>query len=94
MTSSAALLCTVLGLLCGTVVLLRTREVGQALPVLLEFLMAAGLLRLTHDVSWRALATAALIVGVRKLVVAYGLRPARGGGAHRPGRTRAAPRAR
>ncbi len=46
--------------------------------MLLEFLVAAGLLRLTHDVTWRALATAALLVGVRRLVVGYALRPARG----------------
>ena len=74
MTSSAALLCTVLGLVSAGVVLGRTRQLGQALPVLLELLMAAGLLRLTSDATWRALATAAAIVGVRTLVVRHGLR--------------------
>ncbi len=81
-SGAAALLCTVLGLGCATAVLARTRELGQALPVLLEFLLAAGLLRLAHDATWRALATAAAIVGLRRLVVAYALRPARGA---RPG---------
>ena len=74
LTSSAALLCAVLGLVCAAAVLARTRQPGQALPVLLEFLLAAGLLRLTSDATWGALATAAAIVGVRRLV-GYGLRP-------------------
>ncbi|MDP9466868.1 MAG: hypothetical protein M3P31_06515 [Actinomycetota bacterium] len=76
LAGTAALLCAVLGLVCGAAVLARTRSLGQALPVLLEFLLAAGLLRLSHDATWRVLATAAVIVGLRKLVVAYGLRPA------------------
>ena len=73
---SAALLCTALGVGCAALVLVRTRELGQAVPVLLEFLLAAGLLRLTSDATWRAIATAALVVALRKLVVADGLRPA------------------
>lgn len=76
LAASAALLCTVLGLVCGAAVLARTRSLAQALPVLLELLMAAGLLRLSHDPTWRALAAAAVLVGLRKLVVAYGLGPA------------------
>ncbi len=78
LTSSAALLCTVLGLASAAAVLARTRELRQALPVLLEFLLAAGLLRLTQDATWRRLATAAVVVAVRKLVVGYGLSPAAG----------------
>ena len=73
---AAALACTLLGVVCATAVLVRTRSVGQALPVLLEFLMAAGLLRLSHDSSWRAIVTAAVVVGLRKLVAAYGVRTA------------------
>ena len=76
LVASAALLCSVLALVCGAAVLARTRSLAQALPVLLELLMAAGLLRLSHDPSWRALATAAVLVALRKLVVVYGLRPA------------------
>ncbi len=79
LSGAGALLCTVLGLVSAAAVLARTRSLAQALPVLLEFLMAAGLLRLTHDATWRALATAAVIVVLRKLVVAYGLRPAAAG---------------
>lgn len=71
---AAALLCTLLGLGCAAVVLARTRSLAQALPVLLEFLLAAGLLRLTHDATWRALVTAAALVALRKIVVTYGLR--------------------
>ena len=80
LAGTGALVCTVLGLVSAAAVLARTRSLGQALPVLLEFLMAAGLIRLTSAAPWRAIATAAVIVVLRKLVVAYGLRPAR---AHR-----------
>ena len=64
----AALLLTVLGLLCAALVLARFRDVRQALAVLLEFLLAAGLLRLVHSVTYQGLATTALIVVIRKLV--------------------------
>ena len=64
----AALLLTALGLLCAGLVLARSRDVRQALPVLLDFLLAAGLLRLTHGATFRSLATTALIVVIRKLV--------------------------
>lgn len=80
LVATAATLCATLGLVCTAAVLARTRELRQALPVLLEFLLAAGLLRLTSDASWQALATAAVVVGVRKLVVGLGLRD-------RPGRS-------
>ena len=79
MTATAALLCVVLGLVSAGAVLARTWQLRQALPVLLEFLLAAGLLRLAHDATWRALATAAAVVALRKLVVTYGLRPGRSG---------------
>ena len=64
----AALLLTVLGLLSAGLVLARSRDVRQALAVLLEFLLAAGLLRLVHGATYQGLATTALIVVVRKLV--------------------------
>ena len=76
LTSSAALLCTGLGLVSATAVLARTRELQQALLVLLDLLLAAGLLRLALDGTWRALTMAALVMGVRTLAVGYGLRPA------------------
>ncbi|SDY46311.1 Protein of unknown function [Modestobacter sp. DSM 44400] len=68
-----ALLLTVLGLGCGLLVLARRRDVRQALSVLLEFLLAAGLLRLSDDPTYRALATTAVIILIRKLV-GFGLR--------------------
>ncbi len=76
LAGAAGLLCTMLGLVCAAAVLARTRRLAQALPVLLDFLMAAVLLRLTHDATWRALATAAVIVLLRKLVVSFGFRTA------------------
>lgn len=68
-----ALVVTVLGLGSGLLVLARHRDVRQALAVLLDFLFAAGLLRLSDQATYRALATAAVIVAIRKLVM-FGLR--------------------
>jgi len=79
---AAALLTTVLGLGCGTLVLVCRHDVRSALAVLLEFLLAAGLLRLSDHPTYRSLATAAVIIAVRKIVT-IGLR--RGTGATRPG---------
>ena len=72
---TAALVATALGLLSAAVVLVATRHLQQALGTLLEFLMAAGLLRLSTDATWSALLTAVVIIAVRKLVVGAGLRP-------------------
>ena len=80
-TGAAALVCTVLALVCAAAVLARTRRLDQALPVLLDLLLAAGLLRLAHDPTWRAISTAAIIVALRKLVVVHGLRPRQRAGA-------------
>lgn len=79
--SGAAAVCTVSALVAAGAVLARTRSPAQALPVLLELLLAAGLLRLTADASWRALATAAIVVALRTVVVRFGLRPAQHTGA-------------
>ena len=54
-------------LLVAALVLLVTRKVAAALPVLLDLLLAAGLLRLSATASWQAIASAAGIVVVRKL---------------------------
>lgn len=75
LTADAALVCAVLALVSAAAVLARTRDLGQALPVLLELLTAAGLLRLAHDATWRAIVTAAVVVALRRLV-AHGLHPA------------------
>lgn len=69
---SAALAVTVLGLLSAGAVLARAREVRLPIGVLLDFLLAAGLLRLAVAPTSRALASAALIVVIRK-VVTFGL---------------------
>ena len=71
----AALLCTVLGLACSGAVLVRTRDARLGLAVLLDFLLAAGLLRLSGDPQWRTLVTAAVVVAVRRLVMTVGLQP-------------------
>lgn len=55
----------VLALLAG----LATRRLGVALPVMLDLLLAAGLLRLTALADWGALASTAAIVVIRKLAV-------------------------
>jgi hypothetical protein len=57
----------------GTLVLLVTRRMSVALPILLELLLAAGLLHLAVADTWTAIVTAAVIVAVRHVVVA-GLR--------------------
>jgi uncharacterized membrane protein len=69
---TAALACTVLGLLSAAATLLRAHDVRLSLRVLLDFLLAAGLLRLSADTTIRSLATAAVIVVVRK-VARFGL---------------------
>ena len=80
-------------LLAGVLTLVTTRKPALALSVFLDLLTAAGLLRLVGDPSWRAIATAATIVGLRHLI-GLGLRigartwtttPESGRGGARPG---------
>jgi hypothetical protein len=54
-------------LVVSGLVLLSSRRPAVALPVLLDLLLAAGALRLTADLSWSAVTTAAVVVLVRKL---------------------------
>jgi hypothetical protein len=70
----AAQLCTVLGIVVGLLLLLVTRAPRLAIGVLLDFLLAAGLLRLSHDATTTTLLTAAAIIAVRRLLV-VGLGP-------------------
>jgi len=70
---TAALLCTVGGLVGAALALAATRQLLVALGVLLDLLVAAGLLRLTGDPDLRALTTLAAVVLLRQLVSA-GLR--------------------
>lgn len=83
----AALVCVVLGLVSSLAVAVRAPQVRLPLAVLLDFLLAAGLLRLSVEVTGRTFATAAVVVAVRKLAVvgvgqtriASGARPVQGG---------------
>lgn len=70
-----ALLVTAAALLSAALALLVTRRPRAALPVLLDLLMAAGLLRLAIDPDLRRAAAAAALVALRHLVV-FGLRSA------------------
>ena len=56
------------GLVVAAAVLAATRRPLFALKVLLDFLLAAGLLRLTGDPGWATVLTAAAIVAVRRLL--------------------------
>lgn len=67
--AATASMIAVAGVLVGACLLAVTRDLRTALPVTLDLLMAAGLLRLTAAGTWQAIATAAAIVAVRKLVV-------------------------
>ncbi|MDT0274318.1 hypothetical protein [Blastococcus goldschmidtiae] len=73
LTRLAALAVGVGALVAGALVLVRTRRPSVALPVLLELLLAAGLLRLAGDPSWGTIATVAALVLLRRLIGA-GLR--------------------
>jgi hypothetical protein len=66
--ATLALLVTAAALTAGLVALIATRRPAAALPVLLDLLVAAGLLRLVGQPSWQALATAAAIIVLRRLI--------------------------
>jgi hypothetical protein len=76
-------------LVAGAGAFLTTRSLLPSLGLFLDFLLAAGLLRLATAGTWQAIAAAAVIVAIRKLAV-LGLRstggfhpggPPTGGGA-------------
>ncbi|MEU3254876.1 hypothetical protein [Streptomyces sp. NPDC006997] len=71
--TAAALLVTGAGLAVAVAVYATTRRIGHALPVLLDFLTAAGLIRLAGDVSWDSILAAAAVIAVRK-VATFGSR--------------------
>ncbi|MGY1640254.1 hypothetical protein ACI782_03865 [Geodermatophilus sp. SYSU D00703] len=75
-TSTAAVAVVAAAVLSGVLAPAVTRRPPLALALFLDLLLAAGLLRLTGDPGWRALATAAAIVVIRRLAGA-GLRTAR-----------------
>lgn len=59
---SAAILVAVVGWL-------RTHDLHGALVLMLDLWVAAGLLHLTHAATWRAIAGAAALIVIRKVVV-------------------------
>jgi hypothetical protein len=69
LTAAAVPLIALAGIVVAFGVLLTTRRLAAALPVLLDLLLAAGLIRLSATLTWRGIASAALIVVIRKLVV-------------------------
>jgi hypothetical protein len=72
---TTALLTIAAAILAGALVLVRTRSLREALPVLLDLLTAAGLLRLAGSPSWSALAVTAIVIALRRLLTA-GIRTA------------------
>ncbi len=68
LTGLAALTVAAGALVAGALVLVRTRRPAVALPVLLELLLAAGLLRLAGEPSWGTITTVAAIVLLRRLI--------------------------
>jgi hypothetical protein len=67
---TAAALVVVMGLVAALAALLRGGGPASAMAVLLDFLVAAGLLRLSLAQTWTAIAVATLTIVIRKVVVA------------------------
>ena len=65
--AAAAVGITAAGLVAAAVTLLATRRPLQSVRVLLDFLLAAGLLRLTGSPDWATLGAAAAIIALRRL---------------------------
>lgn len=65
---AAALAASAAALLAGALPLAVTRHPVLALSVFLDLLLAAGLLRLMGEPSWRSLASAAAVVALRRLI--------------------------
>jgi len=65
LVASAALGITAAGLVAAAATLVATRRPWLAVQVLLDFLLAAGLLGLTGSPGWPALAAAAAVVALR-----------------------------
>ena len=75
-TNTAATAVIAAGIAAGFLALVATRNPPLAIDVLLDLLVAAGLLRLVGDPGWQVLITTAVILVLRRLVGA-GLRAAR-----------------
>lgn len=55
-------------LVAGAIALVATRGLPAALPVLLDLLLAAGLVRLAFAPAWSVIASAAVIVVIRHVI--------------------------
>ncbi|MBM0233234.1 hypothetical protein JNW91_16020 [Micromonospora sp. STR1_7] len=74
--SALALAVTALALVTGVVIVLSTGAPRTAIRVLLDLLIAAGLLRLVGNPGWNGLAGAAAIIALRQLLwAALGVAP-------------------
>lgn len=69
---AAALLVTAVGVVTFLAAYATTRSIRSALPMLLDFFMAAGLIRLAGDPSWSSILLTVAIIAVRK-VAAFGV---------------------
>lgn len=56
------------GVVLGTATLFVFRRPAPAVHVLLDLLLAAGLLRLSTDLAWPAIAVTAVVVVLRRLL--------------------------
>ncbi|MGJ7416010.1 DUF1622 domain-containing protein [Streptomyces cinereoruber] len=79
---AASLLLTVCGPLAAAAAYRTTRTFRSALAVLLDFLTAAGLIRLAGDPSWSSVLQTAAVVALRRLL-GMGLTPSPGSPDHR-----------
>ncbi|MFF8384046.1 hypothetical protein [Streptomyces kanasensis] len=64
----ASVLCAAMGLLACPFAYRATGRARPTLAVLLDFLTAAGLLRLAAAPDWQGIATAAAVIALRKVV--------------------------
>ncbi|MCX2926284.1 MULTISPECIES: hypothetical protein [unclassified Streptomyces] len=80
----AAVLITAGGVLSAVAAYRMVRSAGSAVAVLLDFLVAAGLVRLAGDLSWDGILLAAALIALRKLI-SVGLAVGRRGGVPVPG---------
>jgi hypothetical protein len=69
LSTTTAVLLAAAAVTLGALALASTRDLSAALGVLLDLLLAAGLLRLAALDTWTAIASAAALVAIRKLVV-------------------------
>ncbi|WP_338895371.1 hypothetical protein WBG99_06360 [Streptomyces sp. TG1A-60] len=65
---TAAVLTTAAGLIGAGAAYMSTRQVRVSLGVLLDFLTAAGLIRLADEPSWGSIAAATAVIAIRRLL--------------------------